>query len=77
MKQQAHFSTIAPADLDAARRFSVEGLDRDPLLDVPDEIIFFQNAPGPVSRVADRPGRCRIELTVVTAGAPRRPGWVR
>jgi hypothetical protein len=77
VKQQAHFSTIAPADLDAARRLYVEGLDRDPLLDVPDEIIFFRNAPGPVSRVADRPGRCRIESTAVTAGAPCRPGPVR
>ncbi|WP_328392065.1 VOC family protein [Nocardia sp. NBC_00416] len=46
MKQQAHFLTIATADLDAARRFYVDALDWEPLLDVPNEIIFFQIAPG-------------------------------
>ncbi|WP_416565448.1 hypothetical protein [Nocardia testacea] len=59
MEQQAHFSTIATADLDAARRFYVEGLGRDPLLDVPDEIIFFRIAragagPLPCGRVQRR-----------------------
>ncbi|MGW0004707.1 VOC family protein [Nocardia grenadensis] len=46
MEQQAHFLTLATADLDAARRFYVDGLGWEPLLDVPDEIIFFQIAPG-------------------------------
>jgi catechol 2,3-dioxygenase-like lactoylglutathione lyase family enzyme len=46
--QQVHFTTLATADLDAARRFYVEGLGWRPLLDVPGEIVFFQTAPGTV-----------------------------
>jgi uncharacterized protein len=46
--QQVHFTTLATADLDAARRFYVEGLGWRPLLDVPGEILFFQIAPGTV-----------------------------
>lgn len=46
MKQNLHFITFATADLDAARRFYVDGLGWRPLLDVPDEVIFFQVAPG-------------------------------
>ena len=48
MDQQVHFLTLATADLDAARRFYVEGLGWQPLLDVPGEIVFFQVAPGTV-----------------------------
>ncbi|MGR6965778.1 VOC family protein [Geodermatophilus sp. URMC 61] len=48
MDQQVHFTTLATADLDAARRFYVEGLGWRPLLDVPGEIVFFQTAPGAV-----------------------------
>ena len=48
MDQQVHFLTLATADLDAARRFYVEGLGWRPLLDVPGEIVFFQIAPGTV-----------------------------
>jgi len=46
MDQRAHFITVATPDLDAARRFYVEGLRWSPLLDVPGEIIFFQIGPG-------------------------------
>ncbi|GII81874.1 putative glyoxalase/bleomycin resistance protein [Sphaerisporangium rufum] len=46
MEQQAHFLTLSTPDLDAARRFYRDGLGWTPLLDVPDEIIFFQIAPG-------------------------------
>ncbi|WP_460768528.1 VOC family protein [Nocardiopsis nanhaiensis] len=46
MRQQAHFMTLATADLDAARRFYRDGLGWEPLADVPGEIIFFQVAPG-------------------------------
>jgi len=46
--QQVHVTTLATADLDAARRFYVEGLGWRPLLDVPGEIVFFQIAPGSV-----------------------------
>ena len=42
MEQQVHFMTLATADLDAARRFYVEGLGWRPLLDVPGEILFLQ-----------------------------------
>ncbi|WP_448640828.1 VOC family protein [Geodermatophilus sp. URMC 63] len=48
MEQQVHVVTLATADLDAARRFYVEGLGWTPLLDVPGEIVFFQIAPGTV-----------------------------
>ena len=48
MDQQVHFLTLATADLDAARRFYVDGLGWTPLLDVPGEILFFQIAPGTV-----------------------------
>src|ERR687893_1121230 len=47
-EQQVHPTTRATADLDAARRFYVEGLGWRPLLDVPGEIVFFQVAPGAV-----------------------------
>ena len=48
MEQQVHFTTLATDDLDAARRFYVDGLGWRPLLDVPGEIVFFQVAPGTV-----------------------------
>ena len=48
MDQQVHFTTLSTADLDAVRRFYVEGLGWRPLLDVPGEIVFFQTAPGTV-----------------------------
>ncbi|MCW2722746.1 MAG: glyoxalase [Pseudonocardia sp.] len=48
MEQRAHFVTVATPDLDAARRFYVDGLGWRPLADVPGEIIFFQVAPGTV-----------------------------
>ena len=48
MEQQVHFTTLATADLDAARGFYVDGLGWRPLLDVPGEIVFFQVAPGTV-----------------------------
>jgi catechol 2,3-dioxygenase-like lactoylglutathione lyase family enzyme len=46
LDQNLHFLTFATADLDAARRFYVDGLDWQPLMDVAGEIIFFQIAPG-------------------------------
>lgn len=46
MDPRVHFITFATPDLDAARRFYVGGLGWEPLLDVPDEIIFFQVGPG-------------------------------
>lgn len=46
MDQAVHFVTVSTTDLDAARAFYVAGLGWQPLLDVPDEILFFQVAPG-------------------------------
>ncbi|GAA1639317.1 VOC family protein [Georgenia ruanii] len=46
MSQRIHFITVATKDLDAGRRFYQDGLGWEPLMDVPDEIIFFQVAPG-------------------------------
>jgi catechol 2,3-dioxygenase-like lactoylglutathione lyase family enzyme len=42
MDQHVHFMTVATGDLEAARRFYVDGLGWTPTLDVPGEIIFFQ-----------------------------------
>ena len=53
MDPRVHFITFATADLDAARRFYVAGLGWEPLLDVPDEIIFFQVGPGLVLGLFD------------------------
>ena len=41
-----NFLTLATDDLDRAREFYVQGLGWSPLLDVPEEILFFQVAPG-------------------------------
>ncbi|RWZ61089.1 VOC family protein [Labedella populi] len=46
MRQNVHFVTLSTPDLDAARRFYVEGLGWEALLDVPGEILFFPIAPG-------------------------------
>lgn len=53
MDQHVHVITAATGDLDAARRFYVDGLGWTPLLDVPGEIIFFQVAPGVVLGLFD------------------------
>ncbi len=42
MDTRVDFITLATGDLDAARRFYVDGLGWTPTLDVPGEIIFFQ-----------------------------------
>ncbi|MHA7189712.1 VOC family protein [Arthrobacter sp. MDT2-16] len=46
MEQQLHFITLATHDLDDARSFYQDGLGWSPALDVPDEVIFYQVAPG-------------------------------
>ena len=46
MDPRLHFLTVATADLDAARRFYVDGLGWQPLADVPGEILFLQVGPG-------------------------------
>ncbi|MEP6559585.1 MAG: VOC family protein, partial [Nakamurella sp.] len=46
MQQRVDFITFATADLAAARSFYQHGLHWQPLLDVPDEIVFFQIGPG-------------------------------
>jgi hypothetical protein len=46
MHQRLHFITISTADLLASRAFYTDGLGWEPIMDVPDEIIFFQVAPG-------------------------------
>ncbi|MER6827587.1 VOC family protein [Streptosporangium sp. NPDC000563] len=53
MEQKVHFITLSTRDLDAARAFYREGLGWTPLLDVPEEIIFFQVAPGMVLGLFD------------------------
>lgn len=46
MEQELNFITLATADLDAARRFYGDGLGWTSLVDVENEIIFYQVAPG-------------------------------
>jgi catechol 2,3-dioxygenase-like lactoylglutathione lyase family enzyme len=46
MKPRVHFITLPVRDLDAARRFYVDGLGWTPLLDVAGEVIFIQVGPG-------------------------------
>lgn len=53
MNQEVHFITCATRDLAAARRFYVDGLDWQALIDVPHEIVFFQVAPGVVLGLFD------------------------
>lgn len=53
MDQRAHFLTLATRDLAAAGRFYRDGLGWTPLYDDPDEIIFFQIAPGLVLGLFD------------------------
>ena len=42
MDQRISFITLAVRDLDATRRFYVDGLGWEPALDVPDEVLMFQ-----------------------------------
>lgn len=90
MEQQVHFMTIATADLDAARRFYVEGLGWTPLLDVPGEIVFFQIAPGQVlglfdtekfdedlDRRSDSSTRTRVSGVTLAHNVSARDGVVR
>ncbi|MFB2600162.1 VOC family protein [Herbiconiux sp. P17] len=53
MQQRLDFITLATPDLDAARRFYRDGLDWEPLLDVPGEILFFQVGHGLVLGLYD------------------------
>jgi catechol 2,3-dioxygenase-like lactoylglutathione lyase family enzyme len=48
MRQDVHFVTLSTPDLDAARRFYIDGLGWEAFLDVPGEILFFPIAPGVV-----------------------------
>jgi uncharacterized protein len=59
VQQQAHFVTVATADLAAARRFYRDGLGWVPTLDVHGEIIFFQIGPGLVLGLFDADGFAR------------------
>lgn len=53
MNPRVHFITLATPDLAGARAFYRDGLSWQPLLDVPDEIIFFQVGPGLVLGLFD------------------------
>jgi len=46
MEQRLNFITLATADLDAVRSFYRDGLGWTSLVDVENEILFFQVAPG-------------------------------
>jgi hypothetical protein len=42
MQQRVDFITLGVPDLDAARRFYVDGLGWQPTFEVPDEVVFLQ-----------------------------------
>ena len=44
MEQRVSFITLAVADLDATRRFYVDGLGWEPALDVPGDVLMFRVA---------------------------------
>ncbi len=46
MSQRLHVVTLGVRDLEAARRFYVDGLGWRPTLDVAGEVVFIQVAPG-------------------------------
>jgi catechol 2,3-dioxygenase-like lactoylglutathione lyase family enzyme len=46
MEPRLDLLTVAVPDLDAARRFYVDGLGWTPALDVPGEVVFLQIGPG-------------------------------
>jgi len=46
MEQRLSFLTLGVPDLEAARRFYVDGLGWEPTLEVADEVVFVQVAPG-------------------------------
>ena len=53
MDPAVHFITFSTRSLDVARALYVDGLGWRPLMDVTDEIIFFQVAPGVVLGMFD------------------------
>jgi len=53
MDPRLHFITLSTPDLEAARAFYRDGLGWEPLMDVADEILFFQVAPGLVLGLFD------------------------
>jgi uncharacterized protein len=46
MDQRVHFITLGTPDLDASRRFYVEGLGWKPTFEVEGEVVFIQVGPG-------------------------------
>jgi catechol 2,3-dioxygenase-like lactoylglutathione lyase family enzyme len=46
MEQRASLITLGVADLAASRRFYVEGLGWTPVMEVEDEVVFFNLTPG-------------------------------
>ncbi|HWJ66158.1 MAG TPA: VOC family protein [Nocardioides sp.] len=54
MDQRISFVTLAVADLDATRRFYVDGLGWTPELDVPGEVLMFRAGPQLMLSLWDR-----------------------
>ena len=46
MEPRVNFITFGTKDLEAARRFYVDGLGWRPTFEVPDEVVFIQVGPG-------------------------------
>ncbi len=54
MDQRISFVTLAVSDLEASRRFYVDGLGWAPVLDVPGEVVMFEAGPLLVLSLWDR-----------------------
>ena len=72
MEPTINFITLGVPDLDAARRFYVDGLSWKPTLEVEGEVVFVQTAPGQLLGLwwADK-----LEADAGAAGGPPPVEW--
>ena len=72
MEPRINFITLGVPDLEAARRFYVDGLGWEPTLEVEGEVVFVQTAPGQLLGLwwADK-----LEADAGAAGGPPPVQW--
>ncbi len=73
MEQRLTLVTLGVPDLDAARRFYLDGLGWRPVLDIPDAVTFVQVGPGVVLSLFDAAGLA-ADIGDGRAAAPRPDG---
>jgi catechol 2,3-dioxygenase-like lactoylglutathione lyase family enzyme len=72
MEPTINFITLGVPDLDAARRFYVDGLGWEPTLEVEGEVVFVQTAPGQLLGLW---GADKLEVDAGASGGPPPEGW--